>query len=102
MKLSNETVQIELKNGTVIQGTIAGECNCSGSPRAQCTNAAIVKDHPAVPSPRCQYRLLSFYSGVDVAMNTHLRTVKVTPKGRNPISVDQMSVRGNNIRCLHQ
>ena len=31
-------------------------------------------------------------------MNTHMRKVKITPKGQNPFSVDQMSVRGNNIR----
>ena len=31
-------------------------------------------------------------------MNTHMRKVKITPKGQNPLSVDQMSVRGNNIR----
>ncbi|KAK9864252.1 hypothetical protein WJX84_007816 [Apatococcus fuscideae] len=59
MKLSNESVQIELKNGTVVQGTI---------------------------------------TGVDVAMNTHLKTIKLIPKGRSPVSLDQMSVRGNNIR----
>jgi small nuclear ribonucleoprotein D1 len=58
MKLSNETVQIELKNGTVLQGTI---------------------------------------TGVDVAMNTHLKAVKLVPKGRNPITVEQviaLSLRG--------
>eukprot|EP00878_Enallax_costatus_P006503 GHUV01006818.1.p1 GENE.GHUV01006818.1~~GHUV01006818.1.p1 ORF type:complete len:120 (+),score=25.39 GHUV01006818.1:916-1275(+) len=59
MKLSNETVQIELKNGTTLQGTI---------------------------------------TGVDVAMNTHLKNVKLMPRGRSPISVDQMSVRGSTIR----
>ncbi len=31
-------------------------------------------------------------------MNTHLKKVKVQPKGKNPLAVDQMSVRGNNIR----
>ena len=31
-------------------------------------------------------------------MNTHLRAVKITLKGKNPLSVDQLSVRGNNIR----
>lgn len=37
-------------------------------------------------------------AGVDVAMNTHLKTVKMVPKGKNPVKVDQMSIRGNNIR----
>jgi small nuclear ribonucleoprotein D1 len=37
-------------------------------------------------------------AGVDIAMNTHLKTVKVVPKGKNPISMDHLSVRGNNIR----
>ncbi|EWM21619.1 small nuclear ribonucleoprotein sm d1 [Nannochloropsis gaditana] len=59
MKLNNETVTIELKNGTTIQGTI---------------------------------------SGVDVSMNTYLKNVKVTLKGKNPVSYESLSIRGNNIR----
>jgi len=42
--------------------------------------------------------LKSYCAGVDVAMNTHLKTVKLVPKGKNPISIEQMSIRGNNIR----
>ena len=60
MKLHNETVSIELKNGTVVNGTI---------------------------------------TGVDISMNTYLRNVKVTVKGKNQVHHDFLSIRGNNIRC---
>ncbi|CDS14301.1 Putative Small nuclear ribonucleoprotein D1 [Lichtheimia ramosa] len=61
MKLNNETVSVELKNGTVVHGTI---------------------------------------TGVDMSMNTHLKTVKMTVKNRDPTSLDSLSIRGNNIRCV--
>merc|ERR1711970_379184 len=59
MKLSHETVTIELKNGTQVIGTIAG---------------------------------------VDICMNTHLKNVKLTVKGREAQQLDALSIRGNNIR----
>lgn len=36
--------------------------------------------------------------GVDVAMNTHLKAVKMTIKNRDPVQLDTLSIRGNNIR----
>lgn len=63
MKLNNESVTIELKNGSIIHGTV---------------------------------------TGVDPQMNTHLKTVKLTPrassKDSTPMTLDTLSIRGNNIR----
>ena len=36
--------------------------------------------------------------GVDMQMNTHLKTVKMTARNREPTSLDSLSIRGNNIR----
>ncbi|KAJ5525486.1 small nuclear ribonucleoprotein Sm D1 [Penicillium longicatenatum] len=59
MKCANETVTVELKNGTILHGTI---------------------------------------TAVSPQMNTSLRTVKMTPKGRDPLSLDTINIRGSTIR----
>lgn len=38
------------------------------------------------------------FVGVDVAMNTHLKAVKMTVKNRDPVQLETLSIRGNNIR----
>ncbi|KAI0009786.1 hypothetical protein F4779DRAFT_353923 [Xylariaceae sp. FL0662B] len=59
MKCANESVTVELKNGTIVHGTI---------------------------------------TSVSPLMNTALRTVKMTPRGQDPISLDTMNIRGSTIR----
>ena len=36
--------------------------------------------------------------GVDIAMNTHLKNVKITIKNRDAVALDQLTIRGDNIR----
>ena len=36
--------------------------------------------------------------GVDMQMNTHLKTIKMTARNRDPTTLDTLSIRGNNIR----
>jgi len=37
-------------------------------------------------------------TGVDVRMNTHLKSVKMTLKNKDPVQLDTLSIRGNNLR----
>ena len=78
MKLNNESVTIELKNGTVIHGTVTGTFGAAATKRAT--------------------KLTRSNAGVDVQMNTHLKAVKMTVRGGEPISLDTLSIRGNNTR----
>ncbi|ELP94416.1 small nuclear ribonucleoprotein sm D1, putative [Entamoeba invadens IP1] len=61
MRLTNEVLTIELKDGSIVTGTVVG---------------------------------------VDNYMNIHLKVVQLTPKGKNPITLDQSTIRGNNIRNI--
>ena len=42
--------------------------------------------------------LISFCTGVDMSMNTHVKSVKMVVKGKEPITLESLSLRGNNIR----
>ena len=39
-------------------------------------------------------------TGVDIAMNTHLKMVKLLVKGKPAQNLDSMSIRGSNIRYI--
>ena len=93
MKLSHETVTIELKNGTIVHGTVVGKLQSVSGMLQDAGTSLFNLVHTLSLS-----HYLSFSAGVDMSMNTHLKSVKMTIKGRDPISLDTLSLRGNNIR----
>jgi len=61
MKLAGETVSVELKNGTVAQGTV---------------------------------------TGVDVSMNFGLKGARVALRGKAPVAMESLSIRGSTVRYV--
>lgn len=92
MKLNNETVTIELKNGTVVHGTITGALSKVSSGDRCCVLVVPCR----LPCSRNGLHHIS--AGVDLSMNTHLKSVKMTVRNREPTSLDSLSIRGNNVR----
>ncbi|KAJ5467367.1 hypothetical protein N7475_005119 [Penicillium sp. IBT 31633x] len=85
MKCANETVTVELKNGQ--------------KPRKIPINPNLKNPQPA-KSPKSTV-LHGTIVSVSPQMNTSLRAVKMTPKGRDPISLDTINIRGSTIRnCI--
>ncbi len=42
-------------------------------------------------------RVSGTVTGVDHAMNTHMKNVKFTAKGKSPVSLEHLSVRGSMV-----
>lgn len=83
MKCMNETVTIELKNGIVPIYLDIPALVCTVKLTFLSLTGTILHGTIASVSPQ---------------MNTALRTVKMTPKGRDPISLDTINIRGSTIR----
>ncbi len=83
MKLNNESVTIELKNG--------------GSPVLFPVPVSVVLFGIEADLPLGTV-VNGTVTGVDMSMNTHLKTVRLTMRNRDPVPLDSLSIRGNTIR----
>ena len=92
MKCQNETVTVELKNGTVPP---PGYSCCLGYLGDRILlNRTPLTALSEKPGTVVHGTILN----VDVKMNTALRAVKMTIRNRDPISLDTINVRGSTIR----
>ena len=112
MKMNNETVTIELKNGTIINGTVSqGIISSYYSSSIIPTNLKSIYIYIHLQINKYIYyfdtiennqsiisTILLFRNLVDMLMNTHLKAVKMTVKGGDPVALESLSVRGSTIR----
>ncbi|KAL8638292.1 MAG: hypothetical protein Q9228_004542, partial [Teloschistes exilis] len=90
MKCANETVTIELKNGDTIPFAHSSAHHIYNPSCAR----AVTNPQPFLLGTILHGTITS----VSPQMNTALRAVKMTPKGRDPIALDTINIRGSTIR----
>jgi len=93
MKCQNETVTIEMKNGTLLVSN---------------AHARTAHLHTHIPEVLLERTLTTVsqsgtivhgtIASVAPQMNTALRNVKMTPKGQDTMSLDTVNIRGSSIR----
>lgn len=96
MKCANETVTIELKNGTFTSSD-----TCPYPLRIIPPSSFFIfslSSYSAANPPVVGTILHGTITSVSPQMNTALRAVKMTPRGRDPISLDTINIRGSTIR----
>lgn len=85
MKCANETVSIELKNGMDYGNSATYQpCVKGSSLLTQFASTGTI--------------LQGTITSVSPQMNTALRAVKMTPKGRDTVTLDTINLRGSTIR----
>lgn len=86
MKCANETVTIELKNGTNYPHPLLLPAPSQSA------------DKKDTYDRRLGTIVHGTITSVSPQMNTSLRNVKMTPKGQDPVQLDAMNIRGSTIR----
>lgn len=79
-----------------------GPRQLSTKPRPPCLYSYQTVTHSPTAAPRPSSPLnpstTTYKTAVDPQMNTHLKTVKMTPKNKSTVTVDTLAIRGPNIR----
>lgn len=119
MKCQNETVTVELKNGTILLWLLVLICSALAGihPCRACASTLRPRLPIELARKDSTFALMSFLlsshaksqlgtivngtiASVSPLMNVALRTVKYTAKNRDTLTLDTMTVRGSTVRYI--
>eukprot|EP00438_Fugacium_kawagutii_P016270 Skav226633 [mRNA] locus=scaffold2041:617733:621063:+ [translate_table: standard] len=71
----------------------AQQRECGGGAQEQYCRPGLERVPQTLTCPR-------LLEGVDMSMNVHMKNIKFTVKGKPPVSMDHLTIRGNNVRYV--